>query len=399
MLINKYYDSSEQEEKKNEYYIQELQKYIHEKNISSKDADQLNRWVEQQKVLHVRVYKGDIVVFESEYPEQKLWEEEIPANEYEWMDYYPIEFADGSAQVNIWGIYDYQFYHYAMIVEVLFSFLLFLLLVLIGIRRKMDYILQLSKEIQILEGGSLEYAITVKGKDELSKLAEGIENMRKSFQRMIHKETEIVRENQKIVTEMSHDLRTPITSIMLYTEILKKGRYKNEQQLLECLDKIDRKAHRMKQLTDHLFEYALISGEKEIELEKPESIEILFYDLLSETCSYLNQKGFEVDVDVNWSDGKVSVYTEYIVRILDNISSNIVKYADSRYKIVISSVNTENMLGFRFENREVSLEEKTDSSGVGLQSIKNMMKKMNGKCRITHENDIFAVELYFPYIS
>ena len=86
MLINKYYDSSEQEEKKNEYYIQELQKYIHEKNISSKDADQLNRWVEQQKVLHVRVYKGDIVVFESEYPEQKLWEEEIPANEYEWMD-------------------------------------------------------------------------------------------------------------------------------------------------------------------------------------------------------------------------------------------------------------------------------------------------------------------------
>ena len=71
MLINKYYDSSEQEEKKNEYYIQELQKYIHEKNISSKDADQLNRWVEQQKVLHVRVYKGDIVVFESEYPEQK----------------------------------------------------------------------------------------------------------------------------------------------------------------------------------------------------------------------------------------------------------------------------------------------------------------------------------------
>ena len=92
---------------------------------SSKDADQLNRWVEQQKVLHVRVYKGDIVVFESEYPEQKLWEEEIPANEYEWMDYYPIEFADGSAQVNIWGIYDYQFYHYAMIVEVLFHFFCF----------------------------------------------------------------------------------------------------------------------------------------------------------------------------------------------------------------------------------------------------------------------------------
>lgn len=253
MLINKYYDSSEQEEKKNEYYIQELQKYIHEKNISSKDADQLNRWVEQQKVLHVRVYKGDIVVFESEYPEQKLWEEEIPANEYEWM----------------------------------------------------DYILQLSKEIQILEGGSLEYAITVKGKDELSKLAEGIENMRKSFQRMIHKETEIVRENQKIVTEMSHDLRTPITSIMLYTEILKKGKYENEAQLLEYLKKIDQKARRMKQLSEHLFEYSLLSGEDEVKLEEPDNFETLLYDLFSETCSYLEQRGFQTIFQVRWPDKKI----------------------------------------------------------------------------------------------
>ena len=57
------------------------------------------------------------------------------------------------------------------------------------------------------------------------------------------------------------------------------------------------------------------------------------------------------------------------------------------------------MLGFRFENREVSLEEKTDSSGVGLQSIKNMMKKMNGKCRIRHAENTFAVELLFPFVS
>ena len=168
----------------------------------------------------------------------------------------------------------------------------------------MDYILQLSKEIQILEGGSLEYAITVKGKDELSKLAEGIENMRKSFQRMIHKETEIVRENQKIVTEMSHDLRTPITSIMLYTEILKKGKYENEAQLLEYLKKIDQKARRMKQLSEHLFEYSLLSGEDEVKLEEPDNFETLLYDLFSETCSYLEQRGFQTIFQVRWPDKK-----------------------------------------------------------------------------------------------
>ena len=396
MLINKYYDSSEQEEKKNEYYIQELQKYIHEKNISSKDADQLNRWVEQQKVLHVRVYKGDIVVFESEYQEQKLWEEEIPANEYEWMDYYPIEFADGSAQVNIWGIYDYQFYHYAMIVEVLFSFLLFLLLVLIGIRRKMDYILQLSKEIQILEGGSLEYAITVKGKDELSKLAEGIENMRKSFQRMIHKETEIVRENQKIVTEMSHDLRTPITSIMLYTEILKKGKYENEAQLLEYLKKIDQKARRMKQLSEHLFEYSLLSGEDEVKLEEPDNFETLLYDLFSETCSYLEQRGFQTIFQVRWPDKKIRISTDYMMRIMDNITSNIIKYADPSVPVKILSVDQGEMAGFCFENQIRLSGEKTQSNGIGLQSIKNMMEKMTGKCAVMKEKNGFRITILFP---
>ena len=73
MLINKYYDSSEQEAKKRMSITYKSCRNISmRKNISSKDADQLNRWVEQQKVLHVRVYKGDIVVFESEYPERKI---------------------------------------------------------------------------------------------------------------------------------------------------------------------------------------------------------------------------------------------------------------------------------------------------------------------------------------
>ena len=84
----------------------------------------------------------------------------------------------------------------------------------------------LHDEIEILEGGSLDYPITVKGKDELSELAEGLDCMRVSFQGMIEREANIVQENQKMITEMSHDIRTPVTSIMLYTEILKNGNIK-----------------------------------------------------------------------------------------------------------------------------------------------------------------------------
>ena len=233
----------------------------------------------------------------------------------------------------------------------------------------MAYIARLSMEIGILEGGSLDYKITVTGQDELSRLAQGLDNMRRSFKNMIAREAEMVRENQKVVTEMSHDLRTPVTSILLYTEILKKGNYESTEQSAEYLDKIDRQARRMKQLTDHLFEYSLVSGQQEITLEKAESYEDLFYDLLSETCSFLEHRGFHTVTQMEWRDQKLRVCTEYVVRIMDNITSNILKYADAEKPVKISSMYIGQMAGFAFENSVQELTEKPDSTRVGLQSI------------------------------
>lgn len=397
-IENYYYDSG-YDDKKNEEYIDKLQAYVNKNDISTSDIDELKKWIKQQKLINLRLYKDDKIIFDSDYPDEDLVEAEIESSRYDWETYYLVEFSDGTAEVGITGTYEYQLYNIAFIAELIFSFALFVIIVLLGIKRKMKYISKLSSEIAILEGGSLDYEITVKGNDELSVLADGLESMRKSFIGMIESETQMVNENKKIITEMSHDLRTPVTSIMIYTEILKKGKYKDEKQLIECLDKIDKKTRRMKQLTDHLFEYALVSGEQEIELEEPESCEIIFYDLFSETCSYLNQNGFNVEFNVDCQDKNIRVYTEYIVRILDNISSNIIKYADPENKVIISSVCTENMVGFRFENTEKVLTEKIDSNKVGIQSIKNMMKKMDGNIKTTNENGVFAVEILFPCVK
>lgn len=229
----------------------------------------------------------------------------------------------------------------------------------------------------------------------LARLAESVESMRKAFNRMITQETEMIHENQRIVTEMSHDLRTPVTSIMLYTEILKKGKYKDEKQLLEYIEKIDRKAHAMKQLTENLFEYSLVTGENEIELEKAEQYEVIFYDLFSETCSYLEEKDFRVEFEVKWSENKVRISSDYIIRIMDNITSNIVKYADASFPVCITSISDNAMDGFVIENKIKENDEKIESTGIGIQSIKNMMMKMGGKCLIEEENDIFRVILLF----
>ena len=396
-FIENYYNTSDYETKKDLQYVDKLQRYVRENNLYATDTASLNRWVKKQKILILRVYVNNKKTFDSGYPDRDFGEDDTEYEEQDWETYYSVEFTDGTARIGLIGFYEYQLYTGALIAEIISAFMLFLTLVLLGIRKKMEYMRVLSNEIAILEGGSLDYEITVKGKDELTSLADGLDHMRISFKKMIEREAEMMKENQKIITEMSHDLRTPVTTILLYLEILKKEKYEKKEQIKEYCEKIEKKALRMKQLTENLFEYSLVSGEKEIHLEEPEYCEVIFYDLLSETGSYLRQNGFDVDFRIEWEDKKLRVCTEYIVRVVDNITSNIIKYADPQQKVMISSVNKEYMAGFAFENSEKIIQDRKDSTGVGLQSIKNMMKKMNGDCRICQYENHFRIELYFPY--
>lgn len=399
-VVYYYYNHSNYSAKREKNYVAELQNYVSSNELKSSDTDELSQWVtEKAVIISLWLYKDNALIFDSDYPDNATYSSE-PAylDENNGSRFYTIGFADGEVEAGISGVFDYQLYNYASFGEMLLAFSIFILMVLIGIRKKMEYIRKLSKEIQILEGGNLEYKITVTGKDELAALAGGLNCMRESFRRQTIQEAEIVRENQKIVTQMSHDIRTPLTSIMLYTELLKKGTYKNEEQFREYIEKIERKTRRMKQLADNLFEYSLVSSDQEIELEEAENEKMLFYDLFSETTSYLEQQGYQVDFLVNWNEARLKINTDYISRILDNVTSNIQKYADKSCPVTIGSVKNNNMEGFYFENRTAVLTDETESTGVGIQSIKNMMAKMGGRCITGMENGVFRLTLYFPCV-
>ena len=398
-VLDHYLESSTYIEKQNLKYLAKMQKYVTAEHISSSDIAQLNTWVQRQKMIYVRIYKDQIQIYDSDYPKEDVSVSEIAAGNYPWESYYNLELSDITVEVMISGSFSYQLYNWLLVGSICLSFAVFLGIVLLGIRKKMKYILKLSDEIAILEGGSLDYSITVKGKDELAMLAEGIENMRIAFQSLLNQEMEMMKENQRIVTEMSHDIRTPVTAIMLYSEILQKEQYKTEEQRKEYVKKINKKAYRLKQLVDHLFEYALVAGDEEIELEEPELFETVFFDLFSETCNYLEQKGFTVDFDVEWVEQKISISTDYMIRIMDNVTSNIIKYAEPGEVVSIFSRKEKDRVGILFENRVRLPEEKVESNGIGIQNIKNMMKKMNGECIVEKENQEYRIILVFPYVN
>lgn len=400
-LVQVYYLNNDYLEKRDAQYIQDLQEYVTENRVSAEDSEAISQWVYLQQLVFIQVYRDGFLLYDSGAGGAADWqEEEIGMDYLDWSGYYEVHFSDGLAQVVIDGTYVYQLYNYSLMASIGLSFLLFLILMITGIRKKMQYIQVLSREIELLESGNLDYPITVRGKDELAELARGLDEMRRSFREQVEQEARLVQENQKIITEMSHDLRTPLTAIMLYTEILKKGNYKSEEQLLEYIEKIERKARRMNQLTNHLFEYSLVTGDTEMRLEKPELYEVLFYDLFSETSSYLSEKGFRVKFHVEWTDKSIRVDTNYIARIMDNITSNIIKYADPDQPVVIHSLSDGKTVGFSMENAlGKRIESTQESTGIGLQSVKTMMRKMGGRCRTEEKDGMFRIEIVFPCVS
>lgn len=412
-FVDSYYRNSNYEEKEDRKYLSRLQSYVSDNQISARDTKMLKAWVDKQKIISLQVYRDNVLLYDSEYLAAEELEEKV--DYASWKTYYLLDFADGQAQVSLYGFYSYQLYNWVFIGELLLTFALFVAVVLLGIRKPMGYIRRLSQEIEILEGGNLDYAITVTGKDELAALARGLEEMRRSFQHKVEQEAHLVQTNQRMITEISHDLRTPLTSIMLYTEILKKQVSRlhtspretenpdlqsslpdETEQLCSYIDKIEKKTARMKQMAEHLFEYALIAGETEALLEEPVSLELIFYDLLSETCAYLEQNGFSVSLDLFWENAQISVHTDYVLRIMDNITSNLLKYADRKEPVCIHTLYREGSAGFAVENAVCIRREGTDSTGIGLGNIKNMMAKMNGSCQIKEKHGKFTIALLFP---
>ena len=405
-MITKIFSDSSHIEKLSEAYIQDLQDYIDETKAASNDSEKLTEWVRKQKIVSIQVYKDEILTYDSNYPDAAVEDAEAEGAYYEWEYYYTAEFADGTADVFLYGFFSYPLYSYAMTAEILLAVILLVAIVILGIRRPVKYIGRLKDECEILGNGNLDYQVTVQGRDELALVAQGLDNMRMALRESNEKEAEITAANRRMITEMSHDLRTPLTSLLIYTEILGKKAAKDPRQAMEYVRKIEKKARQIKRLSDNIFEYALITEETKAELGEPQTLRELFYDPLSEMTAYLGERGYTVELRPDTGSGserrQIRVNEEYINRIMDNIVSNIEKYADKSMPVRIETIYTEEYGGLAFRNGiSCSTEDRRKTEGstnIGLHNVEKMMKNMDGYCRVKQTECIFEIALMFPWV-
>lgn len=375
--------------------IRRLQNYVKNYEVAATDNEAISVWVDRNQPLNIYIFRKHRELYDSDYPNQSAADYSENESSFSGNIKYQVIFADGEADVYITGFYMYRLYYSFIVAEIALSFLIFSIVMIFGLRKTEKNISRLRKEISILEGGGLEYPVTVTGNNEITDLAASVDEMRRSMKQQMENEKYLTMANQKMITSMSHDLRTPLTSIMLYTEILKSHRFQDEAQMWDYIDRIDQKAKQMKQLADNLFEYSLISSETEVELEPPAPFKVIFYDTLSEFASYLNDNGFTVEMNAEWPDRWISVNTNYLNRIMDNIASNILKYADSSEPVQCSVFESREAGILSFKNKNRTEGSGRDSSGVGLRNVRKMMEKMNGRSVATQDPDWFVLQLWF----
>lgn len=380
-----------------------VQNYITEHQLTSEEAEQLQPVLKKNDLSSFQIYMDGMMILNYTYGrniDSVLYSEEDYAD---WETRYTIQFADGDATAYTDGVSVSQFMNTFLVIRILLCFLLFFILICVGARIVLRRIRRLHEDIHMLETGNLDYAIQVDGKDGLTELQKGLDQMRLSLKLQMDQEKYLLDSNRKLITEMSHDLRTPLTSILMYAEILKMHKYKNPQQADQYIGKVEQKAAQIKRMTDNMFEYALVGMDTEADLEEPGKLGEMFYDILSDFAGYMAERGFSVQNHLSWPDVQIRVNTNYLSRVMDNITSNIEKYADKSRPVDVEAVRTtvegKNYAGITIENTILKNASHEESSGIGTRSMENMMHAMKGLLFIKTGEDNYRICILFPEVK
>ena len=292
-----------------------------------------------------------------------------------------------------------------------------LVLMLIFVPKTVKKYNGIKKGVEEVKNGNLTYKIPVeedaKGiKGELDRLASNINDISQASNIAVQNEIKNQRMKTDLISNVSHDLKTPLTSMISYVDLLKKEGL-DSPNAPEYLDIIDKKTQRLKNLTENLFEAAKASsGAIPVNMEAID-LSSLISQSLAEMEEKLLGRGLDIQIKNNCENVKVMADGQLMWRVIENILGNVAKYAleNSRVYININEVaakseTSKDMIVLEVKNiskdpLNISADElmerfkrgdesrNTEGSGLGLAIAKDLAKLMNGVFEITIDGDLF----------
>ena len=266
--------------------------------------------------------------------------------------------------------------------------------------------------INHIAGGEPGYKINLDGmKSNERKAGEQINNLGEGLQIAVTQATKNERLKSELITNVSHDIKTPLTSIINYVDLIKRENIENEK-VKEYIRVLDEKSQRLKHLTEDLVEASKANtGNLNLDMEK-----IDFMQLIHQTIGEFQDKFEERQLKtvVKLDKSPIWIYADgrRVWRVMENLLQNIYKYAMPQTRVYIESVTTskkttvtiknisENPLNIpaselteRFIRGDVA--RTTEGSGLGLSIAKSLTELMNGTFELYLDGDLFRVSIGF----
>lgn len=380
----------------------EFQSYIGQNGISSTDLESIGGWTMEKRYVSVLVFQNGIAKSEagswgasslegSDYA--KLYEDS--ANSYVFT---PVAFADGTFQV---ALDDYSYTRYYMLadtVSIIIAALVVLGAMLMFTNKVTGRIKRLSESVKEIERGDLDLEIPARGHDEVAGLAASMDNMRVSINDRIRSESAARKANSDLIAAISHDIRTPLTTLIGYLELLQDGTYSSEEQRGQYTDAAHDKAMRLKELTDELFSYFLVYDDSAIPVKIEEfDAEILLDQLLGDYIIELKDSGRRVIVNNLDCDCVIRGDVMFLKRVFDNIFSNVGKHSDADKPVIIMAKREEDgKVHISVTNSVPAVPNRVESTKVGLKTCEKLMGAMGGDFRTVMEGGKFMAEVVVP---
>lgn len=272
---------------------------------------------------------------------------------------------------------------------------------------------EIRKGLEEVNNGNLKYKIPVQGEDELDQLAIGINKITEATSIAVQNELKNQRMKTDLISNVSHDLKTPLTSMVTYIDLLKTEGL-DSKNAPEYLDILQQKTERLRQLTEDLFEAAKASsGATPVHMSRVDLLSLLNQGL-GELDDLVRTSQLEFLVNAEQERYFVRADGQLLWRVISNLLGNVLKYSQEHTRVYINITRQKSESGDlvfmevknisrqslnldpaelmeRFKRGDES--RTTEGSGLGLAIAKDLMKLMDGWLELAIDGDLFKAKI------
>lgn len=416
-VIDRYYVTEEHRTEREIRFYTDLQEYVTDHALSSSDIKSVTEWVRRNPYVYLLISNDDELIFSSGENEEDgdLLTPGKPGtgitvdfpSEEELREYaesgspYPLVFSDETVVCSLTEFTEYLYYDAANLVSLVMAVLAFSIIILVYFHRITRRITRLAVDVAVVADGDMSHAIYPDEQgDEISALTRHVEAMRSSIVSTLESEREAVNANTELITAMSHDIRTPLTVLLGYLDVMKLQEQTEESRTY--LKAAEATALRLKELSDDMFRYFVAFGKPAEVSIQPYDAATLLDQMLAEHILLLKEQGYVLKAENGFllpTGAQLLTDAPQLMRMIDNIFSNIVKYADASAPIVIGDFLDNDYICLHFRNKIRADSAHVESTGIGLKTCSRIASAIGARFTVSKEDGLFTVSLALPLMK